>query len=143
MQQLQSEIIDFYKLHRQSLRALHNIMKANNLIKQDEAMIDKEVSNEAKQIANLVEEIFDVSMTIKSRTKSIVDARKAAAYLIRKYTNLSLNEIRQYISVGDHTTVMYNINSAKDLIETAEWFRNKISFLENRIEKTIIFANRN
>ena len=142
MQQLQSEILDFYKSHRQSLRLLHNIMKANNLIKKDEIIIDSELSNEAKKISLIVEEIFDVDMSVKSRTKNIVDARKAAAYLIRKYTTLSLSEIRQYIGFGDHTTVMYNINSAKDLIETADWFKNKISFIENRIEKSIIFADR-
>lgn len=143
MQQLQSEILEFYKSHRQSLRLLHNIMKANNLIKQDEIIIDTEISSEATKIALLVEEIFDVDMSKKSRTKNIVDARKAAAYLIRKYTNLSLSEIRQFIGVGDHTTVMYNINSAKDLIDTADWFKEKIIFLEKRIEKTIIFANKN
>ena len=71
MQQLQSEILDFYKLHRQSLRAPHNIMKANNLIKQDEMVIDPEVSSEAKTIALLVEEIFDTDMSIKSRTKNL------------------------------------------------------------------------
>ena len=143
MQQLQSEMIHFYKMHRQSLRALHNIMKENNLIKQDEVIIDPEISSEARKIALLVEEIFDTNMAIKSRTKNIVDARKAAAYLIRKHTKLSLSEIRQFIGVGDHTTVMYNINSAKDLIDTADWFRNKIAFLEKRIEKSIIFADRN
>ena len=118
-------------------------MKENNLIKQDEVIIDPDVSSEAKKISLLVEEIFDTKMSVKSRTKNIVDARKAAAYLIRKYTNLSLNEIRQFIGVGDHTTVMYNINSAKDLIETEEWFRNKVAFLEIRIEKSLIFADRN
>ena len=118
-------------------------MKANNLIKQDEVIIDTELSSEATKIALLVEEIFDTNMSIKSRTKNIVDARKAAAYLIRKHTKLSLSEIRQFIGVGDHTTVMYNINSAKDLIDTADWFRNKIAFLEKRIEKSIIFADRN
>ena len=50
MQQLQSEILDFYKMHRQSLRALHNIMKENNLIKQDEVIIDPEISSEAKKM---------------------------------------------------------------------------------------------
>lgn len=118
-------------------------MKENNLIKRDEVIIDPELSNEAKKIALIVEEIFDVNMSIRTRTKNVVDARKAAAYLIRKYTKLSLSEIRQYIGVGDHTTVMYNINSANDLIETTDWFRNKIAFLEKRIEKSIIFADRN
>jgi len=143
MQTLKSDILEFYKSQRQNLRLLHNIMKENNLIKQDEVIIDPDVSSEAKKISLLVEEIFDTKMSVKSRTKNIVDARKAAAYLIRKYTNLSLNEIRQFIGVGDHTTVMYNINSAKDLIETEEWFRNKVAFLEIRIEKSLIFADRN
>jgi len=143
MQTLKSDILEFYKSQRQNLRLLHNIMKENNLIKQDEVIIDPDVSSEAKKISLLVEEIFDTKMSVKSRTKNIVDARKAAAYLIRKHTKLSLSEIRQFIGVGDHTTVMYNINSAKDLIDTADWFRNKIAFLEKRIEKSIIFADRN
>lgn len=143
MQTLQSDILDFYKSQRQSLRLLHNIMKENNLIKQDEVIIDPEISGEAKKIALLVEEIFDTNMQIRIRTQNVVDARKAAAYLIRNYTKLSLNEIRQFIGVGDHTTVLYNINKAKDLIETEEWFKNKIAFLQKRIEKSIIFADRN
>lgn len=143
MQTLQSDILDFYKSQRQSLRLLHNIMKENNLIKIDEVIIDPEISSLAKKISLLVEEIFDIKLSIKSRTKNVTDGRKAAAYLIRKHTKLSLNEMRQFIGVGDHTTVMYNINSAKDLIDTEEWFKNKIAFLDKRIEKFVMFADRN
>ncbi len=60
--------------------------------------------------------------------------RKAAAYLLRRYTKLSLKEISQYTGTSDHTTAIHNIKQANNLIETEDWFKTKLKKLCLKLE---------
>jgi chromosomal replication initiation ATPase DnaA len=60
--------------------------------------------------------------------------RKAAAYLLRRYTKLSLKEISQYTGTSDHTTAIHNIKQANNLIETEDWFKTKLKKLCIKLE---------
>ena len=93
-----------------------------------------------KKLVGLVEDIFDTEVLVKNRLQNTVFARKAAAYILRKHTNLSLSEIAPYIGVKDHTTVLYNVSTAKDLIDTEGWYKNKIDEIENEIKKFNTFV---
>ena len=65
MQQLQSEILDFYKMHRQSLRALHNIMKENksNTLLSCEEIISNDKGIET-DLANIRREVHSLRSKI-------------------------------------------------------------------------------
>jgi chromosomal replication initiation ATPase DnaA len=36
--------------------------------------------------------------------------------------------------VGDHTTVIYNIKTAENLMDTEEWYKEKVDEIEKEIE---------
>jgi chromosomal replication initiation ATPase DnaA len=85
-------------------------------------------------LVELVQDVFETDIVAKNRKQSTIFARKAAAYILRKYTQLSLNEIAPLIGVGDHTTVIYNIQTASDLMDTEDWYREKLMQIEEDIE---------
>lgn len=140
MQTIESNIIDYYESQKKNLRQLKNTLVAYNLIEKD----DRNRSNNRvtmKKLVGLVEDVFDTDVLAKNRMQNTVFARKAAAYILKKHTSLSLNEIAPYIGVSDHTTVLYNVATAKNLIITEEWYKNKIDEIENEIKKFNTFVH--
>lgn len=140
MQTIESNIIDYYESQKKNLRQLKNTLVAYNLIEKD----DRNRSNNRvtmKKLVGLVEDVFDTDVLAKNRMQNTVFARKAAAYILKKHTSLSLNEIAPYIGVSDHTTVLYNVATAKNLITTEEWYKNKIDEIENEIKKFNTFVH--
>ena len=140
MQTIESNIIDYYESQKKNLRQLKNTLVAYNLIEKD----DRNRSNNRvtmKKLVGLVEDVFDTDVLAKNRMQNTVFARKAAAYILKKHTSLSLNEIAPYIGVSDHTTVLYNVATAKNLILTEEWYKNKIDEIENEIKKFNTFVH--
>lgn len=65
-----------------------------------------------------------LSLSSKVRKREIVELRMIFCHLARnmKYTCTSIG---QFIGPRDHTTVLHNINTFKNLIETSEPFREK------------------
>ena len=51
-----------------------------------------------------------------------------------------MQEIAPLIGVVDHTTVIYNVKTACDYIETDDWFKNKVEEVEKEIENFSIFT---
>lgn len=140
MQTIESNIIDYYESQKKNLRQLKNTLVEYNLIEKD----DRNRSNNRvtmKKLVGLVEDVFDTDVLAKNRMQNTVFARKAAAYILKKHTSLSLNEIAPYIGVSDHTTVLYNVATAKNLITTEEWYKNKIDEIENEIKKFNTFVH--
>ena len=140
MQTIESNIIDYYESQKKNLRQLKNTLVAYNLIEKD----DRNRSNNRvtmKKLVGLVEDVFDTDVLAKNRMQNTVFARKAAAYILKKHTSLSLNEIAPYIGVSDHTTVLSNVATAKNLITTEEWYKNKIDEIENEIKKFNTFVH--
>lgn len=139
MQTIEANIIDYYQSQKKNLRQLKNVLVAYNLIEKDEL---NRSNNRVtmKKLVGLVEDVFDTDVLAKNRMQNTVFARKAAAYVLKKHTSLSLKEIAPYIGVKDHTTVLYNVSTAKDLITTEEWYKNKIDDIENEIKKFNTFV---
>jgi len=139
MQTIEANILDYYQAQKKNLRQLKNTLVAYNLLEKD----DTNRSNNRvtmKKLVGLVEDVFDTDVLAKNRMQNTVFARKAAAYILKKHTSLSLKEIAPYIGVSDHTTVLYNVSTARDLITTEEWYKNKIDEIENEINKFNTFV---
>lgn len=134
MQTIEANIIDFYEAQKKNLRQLKNTLVSYNLIEKDDTNRNNNRVT-MKKLVGLVEEVFDTDVLAKNRKQNTVFARKAAAYVLKKHTSLSLNEIAPYIGVKDHTTVLYNVSTARDLITTEQWYKNKIDEIENEIKK--------
>jgi len=139
MQTIESNIIDYYESQKKNLRQLKNTLVAYNLIEKD----DRNRSNNRvtmKKLVGLVEDVFDTDVLAKNRMQNTVFARKAAAYILKKHTSLSLKEIAPFIGVKDHTTVLYNVSTARDLMVTEDWYKNKIDEIEVEINKFNTFV---
>ena len=139
MQTIESNIIDYYEAQKKNLRQLKNTLVSYNLIEKDDTNRNNNRVT-MKKLVGLVEEVFDTDVLAKNRMQNTVFARKAAAYILKKHTSLSLKEIAPYIGVSDHTTVLYNVSTARDLITTEEWYKNKIDEIENEIKKFNTFV---
>jgi chromosomal replication initiator protein len=139
MQTIEANIIDFYEAQKKNLRQLKNTLVSYNLIEKDDTNRNNNRVT-MKKLVGLVEEVFDTDVLAKNRKQNTVFARKAAAYVLKKHTSLSLNEIAPYIGVKDHTTVLYNVSTARDLITTEDWYKNKIDEIENEIKKFNTFV---
>ena len=129
-----NNIVQCYKDQLQSLRMFHKELVKNNLITEDLAIGSVSTSILPHRLVELVEDVFDTNIQIKNRSQSVIFGRKAAAYILKKYSQLSLNEIAKHIGVGDHTTVIYNIKTAENLMDTEEWYKEKIDEIEKEIE---------
>ena len=129
-----NNIVQCYKDQLQSLRMFHKELVKNNLITEDLAIGSVSTSILPHRLVELVEDVFDTNIQIKNRSQSVIFGRKAAAYILKKYSQLSLNEIAKFIGVGDHTTVIYNIKTAENLMDTEEWYKEKIDEIEKEIE---------
>jgi chromosomal replication initiation ATPase DnaA len=129
-----NNIVQCYKDQLQSLRMFHKELVRANLITDDIAIGSVPSTIMPHRLVELVEDVFDTSIQIKNRRQSVIFGRKAAAYILKKYTQLSLNEIAKHIGVGDHTTVIYNIKTAENLMFTEIWYKEKIDEIEKEIE---------
>lgn len=129
-----NNLVQCYKDQLQSLRMFHKELVKNNLITDDIAIGSASTSILPHRLVELVEDVFDTDIKVKSRRQGVIFGRKASAYILKKYTKLSLNEIAKFIGVGDHTTVIYNIKTAEDLMFTEKWYKEKITEIEKEIE---------
>lgn len=129
-----NNLVQCYKDQLQSLRMFHKELVKNNLITDDIAIGSGSTSILPHRLVELVEDVFDTDIKVKSRRQGVIFGRKASAYILKKYTKLSLNEIAKFIGVGDHTTVIYNIKTAENLMSTEEWYKEKIAEIEKEIE---------
>jgi hypothetical protein len=93
---------------------------------------------------HLSENFYSASvLTVGGSTKLIKKGKHIEGDLsgiLKKHTSLSLNEIAPYIGVQDHTTVLYNVSTAKDLMLTEDWYKNKIDEIESEIKKYNTFV---
>jgi chromosomal replication initiator protein len=62
----------------------------------------------------------------KTRLSKVVTARQIAMYVIRMVTNLHLKEIGDLFN-RDHSTVLYSIDTVKDLYQTDKRYREKMN----------------
>ncbi len=138
--QLENNLVQYYKDQVRNLKVLHKTLVNANLINDEFAIGAINTTITARKLVELVGDIFDLDILEKNRSKKHTIARKIAAYILKKYTRLSLQEIAPLIGVVDHTTVIYNVKTACDYIETDDWFKNKVEEVEKEIENFSIFT---
>ena len=123
---IQKEIYDAYKMQKDSFNFLHKLMTKEGIILDDIAVQITDKSIKPSKIVQLVQEVFNTDITVRNRKQSTVFGRQAAAYLLRLYTRLSLSEISPYIGVNHHTTTLYSIKSCRNLMDTEDWYKEKV-----------------
>lgn len=138
--QLENNLVQYYKDQVRNLKVLHKTLVNAKLINDEFAIGAINTTITARKLVELVGDIFDLDILEKNRSKKHTIARKIAAYILKKYTRLSLQEIAPLIGVVDHTTVIYNVKTACDYIETDDWFKNKVEEVEKEIENFSIFT---
>lgn len=74
------------------------------------------------------------SLSCKERIREAVELRNIYCYLAKKM-GYSLKEIGRTIGKRDHTTVIHNIRSFNNLMETNEMYREKYIMILNHIKK--------
>jgi chromosomal replication initiator protein len=139
MENIDYNIVDFYNSQKSNLKMLRRTLIKANLLTEDVTSLTSEKIG-AKKLISLIEDVFETSVSAKNRLQNTVFARKAAAYILKNHTRLSLSEIANFIGVSDHSTVLYNIKTANDLIYTEEWYKNKIAEIEDEIKNYNIFV---
>ena len=139
MENTEYSIVDFYNSQKSNLHLLRRSLIKANLLTDDSKNLSKEKIG-AKKLISLIEDVFDSSVTANNRLQNTVFARKAAAYILKNHTRLSLSEIAGFIGVKDHSTVIYNIKTAGDLMFTEDWYKEKIVEIEDEIRNYNIFA---
>jgi len=127
------QLKELYYAQRNTHIQLHDMMKQLGLLGlEDNEPIGADVG--ATRIIEIVDSVFECDVLRKDRSLKTTFGRKAAAYLLRRYTKLSLKEISGYTGTKDHTTAIHNIKQANNLIETEDWFKNKMKIICQKIE---------
>jgi chromosomal replication initiator protein len=83
------------------------------------------------KIIDLVKSHFGVDFTRKTRKFEYKEARQIAAYLLRKYTSMTLSDIAEYVGVSDHTTIIHAIKKVEDIMYTDSTYKDMIADLES------------
>jgi len=117
-------------------RCRYFIQESNSLITSiKEEFTDIYFPIETHKIIELVKEEFGVNFVVKSRKPEIINARFACAYLLKKFTGLTLLEIAEYVGSKDHSTIVHSIRACANWIATDIDYRMKIKKLENELWK--------
>ena len=129
------QLKDLYYAQRNTHMQLHEMMQQLGLLGiEDNEPIGADIG--ARSIVKLVDEVFECDVLKRDRSLKTTFGRKAAAYLLRRYTKLSLKEISAYTGTKDHTTAIHNIKQANNLIDTEDWFKDKMKKVCQKIELT-------
>lgn len=129
------QLKDLYYAQRNTHMQLHEMMQQLGLLGiEDNEPIGADIG--ARSIVKLVDEVFECDVLKRDRSLKTTFGRKAAAYLLRRYTKLSLKEISAYTGTKDHTTAIHNIKQANNLIDTEDWFKDKMKKICQKIELT-------
>ncbi len=129
-----------------SLLAQANLNNRNIDIELAKEVIQKFVTQDNKgisveNIAKLVAEHYEIpveTLSSKTRKRQVVIARQLSMYLAKNYTEDSLKSIGANFGGKDHSTVIYSINTVRDLIDTDAIFKDVVSELEKKLDLSLI-----
>jgi chromosomal replication initiator protein len=82
-----------------------------------------------RKIMIVVAHVFDYPIKLllsENRERQISEARTAYYYLAKKLTKATLQEIAGFANRKDHTTILYGLETAQDLIDTNSKYALKI-----------------
>jgi hypothetical protein len=91
--------------------------------------------SQVQALIAIVNDEFEVDITIKSRKRPVVVARKAFSFILRE-SNLSLAAIGGYIS-KDHATILHYLRDIDFTIRTNKYFRHKLSSCGERFDAVV------
>lgn len=93
-----------------------------------------------QEIIEAVNEVFNTNCQEPTRRKRVVEARHCAVYMLRQYTDMTLNEIGEIMS-GDlhHTTVLHSIKTCKNWVDIDDDFAQKFNQAKILIEAKLQF----
>lgn len=134
-QELKNELVQCYKEILQNMKLFHRTLVKAGIITEDFAVSSGTTNIKPHRIVELVMDVFETDVLVNNRKRTTVYARKACAYILRKYTELSLAELAPLIGVKDHSTVIYNVKCGSELMDSEDWFREKVLIIEDDIEK--------
>lgn len=132
-----------YKMQKDSFIYLQKLMEKEGLLLNEISIPLTNKTIKPEKIVQLVEEIFNTDISAQNRKQSTIYGRQAAAYMLRLYTKLSLSEIKKYIGVNDHTTVLYSVKKCIDMIETELWYAEKIKELCSELDEYVLYLSTN
>jgi len=124
-------------MNREEIQAL---IKLNySMISRLESFLDREPQREFKgncsvdNIINAVNEVFNTECRETTRRQRVILARHCAAYFLRKYTDLTLQEIAAVFSNVDHSTAHHGIKTCRNLIDTDSEYKSKVEKVKSML----------
>lgn len=132
-----------YKIQTDSFDILQDIVKQKGIIIDDLKISKVNKDIRPSKIIQLVEDVFNSNILNKNRKRSTVYARQSASFLLRRYTLLSLSQIAIHVGVKDHSTVYYHIKKCQDIIDTEEWYKDKINSIISELDEYILYLSKN
>ena len=89
---------------------------------------------ELATIQMVVEQHFGYGINVRSRKRHLVDARRLYFRLAREFTNYSLHRLGKSMDL-DHATVLFAINSCKDICKVDIEYKGKYLTLRRKLEQ--------
>ena len=111
-----------------------NIDLAREVMENFVSELDREITPEI--IRRTVAEHYGVELAnleSKTRKRPVVLARQISMFLMKEHTTNSLKAIGRMFGGRDHSTVLYSINTVKDLMSTSDEVRGALEELERKI----------
>jgi chromosomal replication initiation ATPase DnaA len=101
------------------------------LAKETRNVIDNEKM--VRFIVSMLEDYYKIDLSIKTRRDTHVEARQVLMLLLKDYTFMSLNEIKDYLGVKNHDTIIYGIKHIKEEMDVYADLVKRIQEFEKRI----------
>ena len=104
-----------------------------------DVMHEKDMNISLKEIAKIVTDVTSISliaMRNQSRKRSLVDAASLFSIISRKYTLETFESIGEYIN-KNHSTIVYHVSRAGDLLLYDKAFNLTLNKVENQIKDLI------
>ena len=98
--------------------------------------IDNQKEITPQLIMDIVSEHYSISVSdivSKKKNKEINTPRQICMYLVRKYTNSSLQSIGKMLGDRDHTTIMHGAEKITNSIDHDEILRNNIDIIIRKL----------
>jgi len=105
----------------------------NNIVQQSAKNIT------GNQIIKAVADFYEMTIADlinRSRKKSVVEPRQAAAFLLRELINMSYNDIGEKLGKRDHTTAIYACEKISQEINKNQNLNQKIILIKDAIYRS-------
>lgn len=133
MKEYKRDKVFIHQLFTDSMRLINHIkiigirMGALDEYKFDGVYVDP------KWIVRLVESSLGVDTSVRWRKREVINARQYIAYLIYKYSRITLKDITEYVGLNDHTSVLHHVNKVRGFLTYDEEVQNTINKFEDAI----------